>query len=124
MSARTTPPFRADHVGSLLRPAGLLAAREDFAAGRIPAGQLRAVEDAAIADVVTMQENVGLQSATDGEFRRASWHMDFIYQLGGIEKVAGDLQVQFRNDGGEVEFTPAAIAVTDKIRLDHTIFAE
>jgi 5-methyltetrahydropteroyltriglutamate--homocysteine methyltransferase len=52
MSARTTPPFRADHVGSLLRPAGLLAAREDFAAGRIPAEQLRATEDAAIADVV------------------------------------------------------------------------
>jgi methionine synthase II (cobalamin-independent) len=76
---RTTPPFRADHVGSLLRPAELLAARDDFAAGRIDAAQLRAIEDAAIADAVTMQSDVGLQSATDGEFRRASWHMDFIY---------------------------------------------
>ncbi len=81
---RNTPPFRADHVGSLLRPASLLAARDDFAAGRIAAGQLRDIEDAAIADAVAMQCEAGLQSATDGEFRRASWHMDFIYQLGGI----------------------------------------
>ena len=123
MSARTTPPFRADHVGSLLRPAGLLAAREDFAAGRIPAGQLRAVEDAAIADVVTMQENVGLQSATDGEFRRASWHMDFIYQLGGISKAPGNLAVKFHNAAGDIEFTPASILVDSKVRLDDTIFA-
>jgi len=123
MSARTTPPFRADHVGSLLRPAGLLAAREDFAAGRIPAGQLRAVEDAAIADVVTMQENVGLQSATDGEFRRASWHMDFIYQLGGISKAPGNLAVKFHNASGDIEFTPASILVDSKVRLDDTIFA-
>src|SRR5262249_62330623 len=80
---RTTPPFRADHVGSLLRPASVLAARDDFAAGRITAQQLRAVEDEAIAGVVAMQQNAGLQSATAGEFRRASWHMDFIYQIGG-----------------------------------------
>jgi 5-methyltetrahydropteroyltriglutamate--homocysteine methyltransferase len=122
MSARTTPPFRADHVGSLLRPPGLLAAREDFAAGRIPAEQLRTAEDAAIADVVTMQENVGLQSATDGEFRRASWHMDFIYQLGGIGQAPGNLSVKFHNPAGDIEYTPAALAVTKKVELDHTIF--
>src|SRR5262249_59918998 len=80
---RTTPPFRADHVGSLLRPASVLAARDDLAAGRITAEQLRAVEDDAIVGVVAMQQDAGLQSATDGEFRRASWHMDFIYQIGG-----------------------------------------
>jgi 5-methyltetrahydropteroyltriglutamate--homocysteine methyltransferase len=78
---RTTPPFRADHVGSLLRPPELLRAREDFAAGRVTADELRAAEDGAIREVVGMQEEVGLQSATDGEFRRASWHMDFIYGL-------------------------------------------
>ena len=122
MSARTTPPFRADHVGSLLRPPGLLAAREDFAAGRIPAEQLRAAEDAAIADVVRMQENVGLQSATDGEFRRASWHMDFIYQLGGIGQAPGNLSVMFHNPAGDIEYTPAALTVTRKVGLDHTIF--
>ncbi len=88
---RTTPPFRADHVGSLLRPPELLKTREDFAAGRISAGELREVEDGAIRDVVKMQEEAGLQSVTDGEFRRASWHMDFIYQLGGVNKAPGDL---------------------------------
>jgi 5-methyltetrahydropteroyltriglutamate--homocysteine methyltransferase len=76
---RATPPFRADHVGSLLRPRRLLQACDDHAAGRMFDEQLRAVEDDAIRDVVAMQRNVGLQSATDGEFRRASWHMDFIY---------------------------------------------
>src|SRR5580693_9609260 len=121
---RTTPPFRADHVGSLLRPASVLAARDDFAAGRITAHQLRAVEDAAIADVVAMQQNAGLQSATDGEFRRASWHMDFIYQIGGVSKAPGNLAVRFRNAAGTIEFTPAALHIDSKIRLEKTIFAE
>jgi 5-methyltetrahydropteroyltriglutamate--homocysteine methyltransferase len=121
---RKTPPFRADHVGSLLRPPALLAARDDFFAGRITADQLRAAEDEAIADVVAMQEEVGLQSATDGEFRRASWHMDFIYQLGGISKAPGNLAVQFHNPAGDIEFTPAAIRVDSKIELYHTIFEE
>jgi 5-methyltetrahydropteroyltriglutamate--homocysteine methyltransferase len=121
---RTTPPFRADHVGSLLRPASLLAAREDFAAGRIDAATLRASEDAAIADAVAMQRDAGLQSATDGEFRRASWHMDFIYQLGGISKAPGNLAVKFRNRSGTIEFTPAALHVGSRIRLDEPIFAD
>jgi methionine synthase II (cobalamin-independent) len=124
MTARTRPPFRADHVGSLLRPAGLLAEREAFAAGRIPAGQLRSAEDQAIAGVVKMQEEVGLQAATDGEFRRASWHMDFIYQLGGISKAPGNLAVKFHNPSGDIEFTPAAIVVDSKVRLDQTIFGD
>jgi methionine synthase II (cobalamin-independent) len=121
---RTKPPFRADHVGSLLRPANLLTAREDFAAGRIGAEHLRAVEDAAITTAVTMQADAGLQSATDGEFRRATWHMDFIYQLGGIEKAPGNLAVKFRNAAGSIEWTPAAIHIGSKIRLDKTIFAD
>jgi 5-methyltetrahydropteroyltriglutamate--homocysteine methyltransferase len=121
---RTTPPFRADHVGSLLRPAHLLAAREDLAAGRIDAAELRRIEDAAIADAVAMQADVGLQSATDGEFRRASWHMDFIYQLGGISKAPGNLAVKFRNPSGMIEFTPAALHVGSRIGLDNTIFAD
>ena len=86
MSARTTPPFRADHVGSLLRPRALLQAREDAAHGAIIAGELRAIEDDAIRDAVRMQEDIGLRSVTDGEFRRASWHMDFIYQIAGVQK--------------------------------------
>ena len=121
---RSTPPFRADHVGSLLRPPSLLDARAQFEAGRIDADQLRAVEDEAIRDAVALQREAGLQSATDGEFRRATWHMDFIYQLGGLEQAPGDLKVQFRNPEGTVEWTPAALHVTGKIHLDHTIFAD
>ena len=121
---RTTPPFRADHVGSLLRPPRLLQARDDRAAGRITAQQLRDIEDEEIRKVVAMQRDVGLQSATDGEFRRGSWHMDFIYQLGGIEKVEGEIEVQFRNADGTVDFRPAAIAVNGPVRLEHTIFAD
>ncbi|MGI9006118.1 MAG: 5-methyltetrahydropteroyltriglutamate--homocysteine S-methyltransferase [Streptosporangiaceae bacterium] len=121
---RTTLPFRADHVGSLLRPAALLAARELFGRGEIDAAALRAAEDAAIAEVVAMQAEAGLQSATDGEFRRASWHMDFIYQLGGISKAPGNLAVKFRNPSGTIEFTPAALHVGSKIRLEHTIFED
>jgi methionine synthase II (cobalamin-independent) len=121
---RTTPPFRADHVGSLLRPPALLRAREESAAGRIPAEQLRAAEDKAITDVVAMQRDVGLRSATDGEFRRSSWHMDFIYQIGGIGKAPGNLAVKFHNPDGTIEFTPAALHVDGKLRMDKTIFGE
>jgi len=124
MTARTSPPFRADHVGSLLRPPLLLQARDDHAAGRISAEELHAVEDEAIRDVAAMQEEVGLQPVTDGEFRRASWHMDFIYQIAGVSKAPGNLAVQFRNASGTIEFTPAALHVDGKIGLDKTIFAE
>src|SRR3954471_12025765 len=95
---RTQAPFRGDQVGSLLRPPRLLRARDDFKAGRIDADELRAVEDDAIREVVRRQEEVGLQSATDGEFRRESWHMDFIFQLDGITKDPGHLTVKFHNE--------------------------
>jgi 5-methyltetrahydropteroyltriglutamate--homocysteine methyltransferase len=121
---RTAPPFRADHVGSLLRPPELLRAREDHAAGRIDAAALRAVEDEAVRHVVRKQEEIGLQSATDGELRRASWHMDFIYQLDGITKEAGHIAVKFHNDRGDIEFTPAALHVNGKLGVSKTIFGD
>src|ERR671933_559336 len=124
MAARTRPPFRADHVGSLLRPPHLLQAREDFAQGRIDAQELRGIEDEAIRDVVRKQEEVGLRSATDGEFRRASWHMDFIYQLGGVTRAKETMKVQFHNEQGDIEFTPAALHVDAPIALQEPIFAE
>jgi methionine synthase II (cobalamin-independent) len=124
MPARETPPFRADHVGSLLRPPALLRAREEHAGGRLSADDLRTAEDDAIAEVVKMQEEVGLQSATDGEFRRTSWHMDYIYQLGGITKADENLTVRFTNPEGDIEFTSAALKVSDKVRLTHTIFGD
>jgi methionine synthase II (cobalamin-independent) len=121
---RTKPPFRADHVGSLLRPPELLQARADFADGRLDADGLREAEDEAIREIVAMQENVGLQSATDGEFRRASWHMDFIYQLDGITKEPGEIKVKFHNEQGDIEFTPAALHVDGKLGVSKTIFGE
>jgi methionine synthase II (cobalamin-independent) len=121
---RSRPPFRADHVGSLLRPPRLLRAREEHAAGAIGDEELRSIEDDAIREVVRMQEEVGLQSATDGEFRRASWHMDFIYQLDGITKEAGHIAVRFFNEHGELEFTPAALHVGGKLGVSRTIFGD
>jgi len=118
------PPYRADHVGSLLRPARLLLAREERAAGRMSAEELRAVEDDAIAEVVRSQEEVGLRSATDGEFRRTSWHMDFIYQLGGVDPADEKLSVQFFNADGTLDFTAAALRVHDRIKLRDTIFGD
>src|ERR1700753_2446008 len=98
MADNARPPFRADHVGSLLRPKQVLQARDEFAKGEIGAEQLAEVEDAAIRDIIRKQGEVGLKSATDGELRRQSWHMDFIYQLGGIEQVRDDLvRVAFHN---------------------------
>ena len=84
--------------------------------------ELRAAEDSAIRDVVAMQEDIGLQSATDGEFRRTSWHMDFIYQLGGISRSDEQLQVPFKNSEGTTLFTSAALKVGARVRLEETIF--
>ena len=121
---RDTPPFRADHVGSLLRPPELLQARDDHAAKRISDEELRGIEDEAIQGVVKLQKDAGLQSATDGEFRRASWHMDFIYSLDGISKAEDDLTVHFKNEEGEIDFTPAALKVDGKLGVSETIFGE
>ena len=118
MASRTTPPFRADHVGSLLRPAELLQARADHAAGTLDDAGLRTAEDAAIRDVVRMQEDIGLQTRTDGEFRRTSWHMDFIYRLRGISRTDERIQVHFRNAEGDLEFTSAALRVSGEVGLD------
>lgn len=118
------PPFRADHVGSLLRPAALLTARDDHATGRISAEELRTAEDDAIRHVVAMQSEAGLSSATDGEFRRTSWHMDFIYRLGGISSSDESIKVRFENAAGQLEFSTAALHVDGPVRLRETIFAD
>src|SRR5262245_24780708 len=118
------PPFRADHVGSLLRPPELLRARAERQVGRLPAGELHRVEDAAIRDAVRMQQEVGLLGVTDGELRRGSWHMDFLYQIGGVEKIDRMLRIQFRNEGGPVEAALGAFRIGGKLTIDKTIFAE
>jgi len=121
---RRQPPFRADHVGSLLRPPQLLKARESAARNEISGQELREIEDGAIRDLVRMQEDIGLQGVTDGEFRRSSWHMDFLYQVGGVTKVRDNLSVRFHNEKGDIEFTPAALRVTGKLKLQKCIFSE
>jgi 5-methyltetrahydropteroyltriglutamate--homocysteine methyltransferase len=107
MSMRTKPPFRADHVGSLLRPAALKKAREQRAKGEIDAATLKAIENREIERVVKRQEGAGLQSITDGEFRRSWWHLDFLWGLDGVEKHVMDTGIAFagvttRNEGVKV----------------------
>src|ERR1700690_4438488 len=107
MSKRTKPPFRADHVGSLLRPAALKQAREQRAKGEIDAGALKVIEDREIERVIKKQEEAGLQSITDGEFRRSWGHLDFLWGLDGVEKHVMDTGVAFaavttRNEGVKV----------------------
>ena len=124
MSDTSGPPFRADHVGSLLRPPELLQARAGHQAGRLPAAELRRVEDEAIRDAVRMQQEIGLQGVTDGEFRRGSWHMDFLYQIGGVAKTDQVLRIQFRNESGPVEAALGAFRIAGKLTLQKTVFAE
>jgi methionine synthase II (cobalamin-independent) len=124
MTMRTDPPFRAEHVGSLLRPPELVRAREDHAAGRIDDDELSAILDQAVRDAARMQESLGFQLATDGEFPRQSWHMDFIYQLGGVRPAETHQQITFHNPGGDITFAPAMQQVTDRITLERTIFAD
>jgi 5-methyltetrahydropteroyltriglutamate--homocysteine methyltransferase len=106
------PPFRADHVGSFLRPRYLLDAREQKSRGEITAAQLRTVEDRAITEIVAFQQDVGLQSITDGEFRRTYFHIDFLEQLGGVQC---DPPVLVKKPDGSEELAPPAMRVTGKV---------
>ncbi|OGB15081.1 MAG: 5-methyltetrahydropteroyltriglutamate--homocysteine S-methyltransferase [Burkholderiales bacterium RIFCSPLOWO2_12_67_14] len=114
MTLRTTPPFRADHVGSFLRPAYLLEARDRFFNQKtLSAEALRAVEDKAITEIVKFQADVGLRSITDGEFRRTYFHIDFLEQLGGVKT---DIPVTIVRPDGSEELAPPVIRVIDKVR--------
>jgi 5-methyltetrahydropteroyltriglutamate--homocysteine methyltransferase len=115
MAQRSKPPFRADHVGSFLRPVELLDARERARTGEITHRQLREVEDAAIRDVVRMQEDFGLQGITDGEFRRTYFHIDFLEQLSGVE-TKGGIAMSFHSAAGNVDFAPPVMRVTAPVR--------
>jgi 5-methyltetrahydropteroyltriglutamate--homocysteine methyltransferase len=113
MTARTAPPFRADHVGSFLRPKRLLEAREQKAKGEISAAALRKVEDECITEIVKFQEDVGLKSITDGEFRRTYFHIDFLEQLGGVKT---DIPVTIVRPDGTEELAPPVMRVIDKVK--------
>ncbi|MGB7038497.1 MAG: 5-methyltetrahydropteroyltriglutamate--homocysteine S-methyltransferase, partial [Xanthobacteraceae bacterium] len=96
---RTRPPFRADHVGSLLRTAALKEAREQRANGALSAEAFKAIEDREVEGVIKKQEAVGLKSITDGEYRRISWNIDFLEQLYNVESYAGERKVKFASSG-------------------------
>jgi 5-methyltetrahydropteroyltriglutamate--homocysteine methyltransferase len=108
---RTRPPFRADHVGSLLRPAALREARAKRAKGEIPADDLKAIEDREIARVISKQEEVGLKAATDGEFRRSWWHLDFLWGLDGVERHVMESGIAF----AAVKTRAEGVQVTGKV---------
>ncbi|MGA2566649.1 MAG: 5-methyltetrahydropteroyltriglutamate--homocysteine S-methyltransferase, partial [Pseudolabrys sp.] len=111
MSARSAPPFRADHVGSLLRPLPLKQARAQREREEISAEQLKAVEDREIAAVIKRQEDIGLQAVTDGEFRRAFWNYDFLESLDGVEAYLGERKIKFQGPNPK----PMMLRVTGKL---------
>ena len=122
---RTTPPFRADHVGSLLRPAALKEARAQYERGEVSKAELTAAEDTAIERIIARQAEIGLRSATDGEFRRSMWHFDFLEQLDGVESFHADHGIAFK---GGIETQAKGLRVVGKVgfsthpMLDHFRF--
>jgi 5-methyltetrahydropteroyltriglutamate--homocysteine methyltransferase len=116
----TTAPFRADHVGSLLRPAELKDARAKHQLGELSAGDLQAVEDRCIEDAIAKQESIGLRGVTDGEFRRAFWHLDFLEKLDGVESYVAERGIAFK--GGETK--PKGLKVTGRIGFTFHPFIE
>ena len=119
-AARANPPFRADHVGSLLRPSEITQAFKDFTAGRIGADEVAAIQDQAIRDVVALQEEAGLESITDGEFRRASYWSHFVEAVDGLD--VKDAMFTFHTEGsGEHVFL--APSISGKVRRSRPISA-
>ena len=122
--ADSRPPFRADHVGSLLRPPALKALRLERESGKVSASELRAAEDAAIRDGVKLQEDAGLQGITDGEMRRKSWHMDFLLQLSGLSSEGKLLPVTFHGREGDRFFTRPDLRIASRVTRPKPIFVE
>jgi 5-methyltetrahydropteroyltriglutamate--homocysteine methyltransferase len=122
--ATSRPPFRADHVGSLLRPPRLKALRLEKDEGRASAAELAAAEDAAVREAVRLQEEAGLQGVTDGEMRRRSWHMDFLTRLGGLASEGKKLPVTFHGRTGDVNFTRPDLQITGKVTRPAPIFVD
>jgi 5-methyltetrahydropteroyltriglutamate--homocysteine methyltransferase len=124
MSLNQQFPFRADHVGSLLRPAQLAHAREAHAQGQMQATSLHQIEDSVIVDAVRRQEEIGMQVVTDGEFRRAFWHLDFLTSFSGVRQTKPSLVAQFRTHDGPVPMEAHGLEVTSKIERSTPIFVE
>jgi 5-methyltetrahydropteroyltriglutamate--homocysteine methyltransferase len=122
MTERTTPPFRADHVGSLLRPAALFDAREKHKQGKLAADELARIEDQAVRDVIKMQEDLGFQTVTDGEFRRNYWHRDFLTAFSNVVLAPTGVKVKFHTHDGDTERDMSAFKITGKLDRPKPIF--
>ena len=124
MQARTKPPFRADHVGSLIRPDALIKAREAAERGELASDELTRIQHDAIRGVVRLQEDLGLRLATDGEYNRTFWQRDFLLKFSNVEQVASKLTVRFHSAAGTRDHSPPSLRVTGKLARPHGIFVD
>ncbi len=124
MTERNVPPFRADHVGSFIRPENLIKAREAAEKGAMPDAELKKIQHDAIKEVVKMQEDLGLKVVTDGEFNRGSWQRDFLVGFANVSVVPSKISVKFHNAGGSREHAPPTLAVTGKLARNKPIFVD
>ena len=124
MQERTKPPFRADHVGSLIRPDALLKARTAAEKGEIASAELTQIQHDAIRDVVRMQQDIGLKVVTDGEYNRFSWQRDFLLKIGNVENMESKLTVRFHSAAGTRDHTPPSLRVAGKLSRPDGIFVD
>src|SRR5580693_5923147 len=124
MPERTKPPFRADHVGSLIRPDALIAARTAAEKGEMPPAELTRIQHDAIRAVVRLQEDIGLKLATDGEYNRFSWQRDFLLRIGNVENMESRLTVRFHSTAGTRDHTPPSLRVAGKLSRPNGIFVD
>src|SRR5579871_6262655 len=115
MQERNKPPFRADHVGSLIRPDALLKAREAAEKGELARAELTRIQHDAVRDVVRMQEDLGLKVVTDGEYNRFSWQRDFLLRMGNVENMESKLTVRFHSTAGTRDHTPPSLRVAGRL---------
>src|SRR5262249_55367831 len=125
---RANPPFRAEHVGSLIRPAALVEAREKADSGEMSDAELKRIQHEAIRDIVRLQEDLGLKLVTDGEYNRRSWHRDFMLKFRNVRMIASKLAVQFHSADGARLHSPPTMQVIGRLarppRPDGGIFAK
>src|SRR5580704_9988791 len=124
MQDRTKPPFRADHVGSLIRPDALIEARAAADKGEMAAAELARIQHGAVRDVVRLQQEVGLRLATDGEYNRFSWQRDFLLKIGNVKPLASKLTVRFHSAAGTRDHAPPSLQVAGKLSRPTGIFVD
>jgi 5-methyltetrahydropteroyltriglutamate--homocysteine methyltransferase len=124
MQERVKPPFRADHVGSLIRPDALIAARAAAEKGEMPPAELIRIQHDAIRGVVRLQEDIGLKLVTDGEYNRFSWQRDFLLKIGNVKPMASKLTVRFHSAAGTRDHAPPSLQVVGKLSRPTGIFVD